>query len=85
MVRRATNKKRPVLSNQPIYIINPELSFYGLEKQRAALNKTALCDQEWIGVEPTNDGFADQSLTAWVPLRVRLIYQKKGFIVKVTI
>ena len=23
--------------------------------------------QVWIGVEPTNDGFADRSLTAWVP------------------
>ena len=42
-------------------------------------------NEVWIGVEPTNDGFADQSLTAWVPLRVRLIYQKKRFIVKVTI
>ena len=24
----------------------------------------------WIGVEPTNDGFADRSLTAWVPHHV---------------
>ena len=49
-----------------------------MEKQRAALNKTALCIKEWIGVEPTNDGFADQSLTAWVPLRWFVQYIKKG-------
>ena len=37
-----------------------------------------LLSKEWIGVEPTNDGFADQSLTAWVPLQknVWLLYQK---------
>ena len=54
------------------------------KNKRLPCDKTALCIKEWIGVEPTNDGFADQSLTAWVPLRVRLIYQKKRFIVKVT-
>lgn len=30
----------------------------------------------WIGVEPTNSGFADRSLTAWVPHHVFKIYQK---------
>ena len=34
----------------------------------------------WIGVEPTNDGFADQSLTAWVPHQnVIIIYQILDF------
>ncbi len=28
----------------------------------------------WIGVEPTNDGFADQSLTAWVPHRKKCMF-----------
>ena len=28
----------------------------------------------WIGVEPTNDGFADRSLTAWVPHQMFLHY-----------
>ena len=41
--------------------------------------KGVLLKKEWIGVEPTNDGFADQSLTAWVPLQknVVLLYQKR--------
>lgn len=33
-------------------------------------------NEVWIGVEPTNDGFADQSLTAWVPhQKVFTLYQ----------
>ena len=30
--------------------------------------------QVWIGVEPTNDGFADQSLTAWVPHQKKCMF-----------
>ena len=64
-----------------IYVNTPELCYDGMEKVETTLqsmenwtkkkkfrNETSF-SQEWIGVEPTNDGFADQSLTAWVPLQ----------------
>ena len=63
--------------SQSIYVITPELSFYGVENKRLP-KMTAFCIKEWIGVEPTNDGFADQSLTAWVPLRWFVQYIKNG-------
>ena len=35
--------------------------------QKKELHEEVLLEEVWIGVEPTNDGFADRSLTAWVP------------------
>ena len=48
------------------------------ERQKKRTSEEVL-SEVWIGVEPTNDGFADQSLTAWVPHRknVCLIYRRK--------
>ena len=56
-----------------------------MEKIKAPDKSEAFINKEWIGVEPTNDGFADQSLTAWVPLRVRSIYQIYGWLVNTCI
>ena len=35
--------------------------------KKKTLTKTSVSFEVWIGVEPTNSGFADRSLTAWVP------------------
>ena len=37
-----------------------------LKKKKHQLKKL-VSFEVWIGVEPTNSGFADRSLTAWVP------------------
>ena len=47
---------------------------HATDKKRIAFEQSL---EVWIGVEPTNRGFADRSLTAWVPHRVTVIYQIK--------
>ena len=71
-----------------IYVNTPELCYDRMEKvettlqsmenwtkKKKVLNETSF-SQEWIGVEPTNDGFADQSLTTWVRRHVTILISK---------
>ena len=52
------------------------------ERKRQSTGLSFSFSQVWIGVEPTNDGFADRSLTAWVPHQkcVVTISRKKSFV-----
>ena len=56
------------------HVVNVTVKKYQKIELLSRQKKRTLPDErvlfkEWIGVEPTNDGFADQSLTAWVPLQ----------------
>ena len=50
-----------------------EISLWDCRGQKKRTSEEVL-SEVWIGVEPTNDGFADQSLTAWVPHRKKCMF-----------
>ena len=54
------DKKKELFSKVPFFLLFNNA-------QKAALARLFMLTQVWIGVEPTNRGFADRSLTAWVP------------------